>query len=61
MVSEAPDRGRPTASAAETEQALLAEHGITRVRADHFDVDGYRYSNVGDAIAQAKRPREVRT
>ena len=60
MASETPDRGRATASAAETEAALLAEHGITRVRADHFDVDGYRYTNVADAIAQANRAQEVR-
>lgn len=60
MVSETPDRGGATASAAETEAALLAEYGITCVPADHFDVDGYRYGNLADAVAQAQRAREVR-
>jgi hypothetical protein len=57
MVSETPERGQPQRSAAE---ATLAEHGIIRVPADRFDVDGYRYTNAADAIAQAKRTREAR-
>ena len=60
MVSETPDRGLSTASAAESETALLAEYGITRIPAERFDVDGYRYTNVADAIAQARRTREAR-
>jgi hypothetical protein len=60
MVSETPDRGLPDRSAAEAEAALLAEHGILRVPADRFDVDGYRYTNAADAIAQARRTREAR-
>jgi hypothetical protein len=60
MVSETPDRGRATASAAETEAALLAEYDIIRVPADRFDVDGYHYTNLADAVAQGKRAREVR-
>jgi hypothetical protein len=59
MVSETPDRGLPDRSAAEAEAALLAEHGVIRVPADRFDVDGYRYTNAADAIAQAKRSREA--
>ena len=43
-----------------TEAALLADHGISRVPADRFDVDGYRYTNLADAVAQAMRGREVR-
>jgi hypothetical protein len=60
MASETPDRGRATQSAAETEAALLALHGISRVPTDRFDVDGYRYTNLADAVAQAKRAQEVR-
>ena len=60
MVSETPDRGLPHRSAAEAEAALLAEHGIVRVPADRFDVDGYRYTNAADAIAQARRTRVAR-
>jgi hypothetical protein len=54
---ETPDRGLATESAAEADAALLAEHGIVRVPADRFEVDGYRYSSLGDAVAQAKRSR----
>ena len=60
MVSETSDQGLPEGSASKAEAALLAEHGIIRVPADGFDVDGYRYTNAGDAIAQAKRSREAR-
>jgi hypothetical protein len=35
----------------------LATHGITYSVADVFHVDGYRYSNLRDAIAQAERSR----
>ena len=33
----------------------LRQHGITRVRADIFEVNGFRYTNARDAIAEAKR------
>jgi len=33
----------------------LARHGIERVPADVFLVDGYRYSNLTDALAAARR------
>lgn len=36
---------------------LMAQHGITRVPADQFHYKEYRYSKLGDAIAQAKRDR----
>jgi hypothetical protein len=60
MVSETPDRGLPTASTADAETALIAQHGITRLPADRFDVDGYCYTHLADAVAQAKRGREAR-
>jgi hypothetical protein len=60
MVSEATDRGLATASAADAETALIAQYGIARVPADRFDVDGYRYTHLADAVAQAKRGREPR-
>jgi hypothetical protein len=37
------------------EQAELDRHGITRVPAEVFLWGGYRYSNVRDALAAAKR------
>ena len=35
--------------------ALMARHGIERVPADQFNVDGFRYTNLADALAQARR------
>jgi hypothetical protein len=37
------------------EQVELDKNGITRVPADVFLWGGYRYSNVRDALAAAKR------
>jgi hypothetical protein len=36
-------------------KAALIKYGITHVPVDSFQVDGYRYSNLQDAVAQAKR------
>ena len=33
----------------------MAKHGITRIPVDYFHVGGFRYTNLSDAIAQAKR------
>jgi len=33
----------------------MAKYGITRVPVDYFHYKGYRYTNLDDAIAQAKR------
>ena len=33
----------------------MAKYGITRVPVDYFHVGGFRYTNLSDAIAQAKR------
>jgi len=35
--------------------ALMARYGITRVRADTFHLGEWRYSVLGDALAQARR------
>ena len=47
----------PTAATADAERdsALIERHGITLVRADQYHVDGYRYTNLADALAQAAR------
>lgn len=38
----------------------LRLHGITRVSVDRFEVNGFRYSHLEDAIAEAKRhPRHA--
>jgi hypothetical protein len=33
----------------------MERHGIAVVRADQYQIDGYRYTNLADAIAQAGR------
>lgn len=56
MASAAPDRGDAgAATSADLEFAMMERNGITRVPADQFHVDGYRYSNLADALAQVKR------
>ena len=35
--------------------ALMAAHGITRSAVHHFFINGYRYTKLSDALAQAKR------
>jgi hypothetical protein len=45
-----------TSSAINPEAAEeMAKYGITRVPIDYFHYKGYRYTNLDDAIAQAKR------
>lgn len=41
----------------EADAAELTRLGITRVRTDRFHVGPYRYANLADAIAEAKRDR----
>jgi hypothetical protein len=33
----------------------MAKYGITRAQINHFFYGGFRYTNLGDAIAEAKR------
>ena len=37
------------------DEALEAYYRIVRVPRDDFEVDGYRYSNLADAMAQSRR------
>lgn len=48
------DNPNPAADA-EPDRELMERHGIAVVRADQYHVDGYRYTNLADAIAQASR------
>jgi hypothetical protein len=44
----------------ETEKAQereMREYGVTRTSNDYFHVDGFRYTALKDAVAQAKRPK----
>jgi hypothetical protein len=43
------------ASGDDQEVAVMARNGITCVPAYQYHVDGYRYTNLADALAQAGR------
>lgn len=37
------------------EQVTLDRYGIVRVMVPRYEVDGYKYSKLAEAVAQAKR------
>jgi hypothetical protein len=41
----------------DAEASALIEYGITRIPTERFDVGGFSYSRLADAVAQAKRQR----
>lgn len=43
-----------------TSDAEMAHYGIIRKPVDYFEYGGYRYTSLGDAVAQAKRQRAGR-
>ena len=45
----------PASQLAPEVEETMAKYGITRVSVDQFHLGDYRYSNLRDAIAQAKR------
>ena len=49
------DHTGPDAGLAPDAVAEMTKYGVTRVPADVFLVGGYRYTNLQDAIAEAKR------
>ena len=59
MVADEADRSVRASGAADAEAAMLAPHDIVRLPADGFDADCYRYTNLADAVAQAKRSLAV--
>jgi hypothetical protein len=44
-------------STAGTMEDTLREHGIAHVPVDYFHIDGFRYTNLDDAVSQAKRTK----
>lgn len=56
MTSSIPSTGGTSAA---LDSADMAGLGIARVPADHFEVGGYRYTNLGDAVAEARRRRSA--
>ena len=53
MASENPETSAPAMTAEETK--AMEKYGIIRVPVDHFRLGEFRYTNLRDAIAQAKR------
>lgn len=41
-------------------EAEMREYGITRVPIDYFHINGFRYTDLKDAVAQAKRMKAVK-
>ncbi len=37
-----------------------ARHGITRIASERFEVNGFRYDRLSDAVAEAKRGGALR-
>lgn len=48
---------RPAARPAVRDE--MAKYGITRVPVDYFHYEQYRYTNLADAVAQAKRAQPL--
>ena len=47
----------PADKNAKVSEEEMQKYGIKRVSADYFHVGRYRYSDLNDAMAQAKRAR----
>ena len=50
----------PAGAPATDDVAVMARNGITRTEAFLYHVDGYRYSSLRDALAQAARGAALR-
>ncbi|MDQ8756741.1 hypothetical protein RCO27_10925 [Sphingosinicella sp. LHD-64] len=42
------------------DRAVMERNGITRTTSHHYWVEGYRYSNLADALAQVRRSVRAR-
>ena len=51
------DQKQPVSTLSDEELDEMAKHGVTRTSVDVFHCGGYRYTNLKDAIAQAKRQK----
>lgn len=51
---------RPTPIRSEKAEREMAQYGITRVPCDYFYCGKFRYTNLNDAIEQAKRQERQR-
>lgn len=48
-------KSRPTDTPIDPSAEIMKKYGIERVSVDHFHIGAFRYTNLDDAIAQAKR------
>ena len=55
MPSPLPAADARLAAAPDAECAVMERNGIVRVAAFQYHVDGYRYGNLADALAQVTR------
>ena len=51
----------PPTTAVDDDTALMMRNGIALVQANQYHVDGYRYSNLADALAQVRRASTARS
>lgn len=49
------DREEPSPALSPEAAEEMAKYGITRVAVDYFHYGGFRYTNLEDAVAEAKR------
>ena len=49
----------PTMQSEAEKEAEMRKYGITRVPAEYFHIDGFRYTALKDAVAHAKRMNVV--
>jgi hypothetical protein len=57
MTTTSPKNRRPAAKPGAKDE--MARYGITRVPVDYFHYKQYRYTNLADAVAQAKRAQTL--
>ena len=58
MASAAPKNSSPSLSPADAK--TMETHGITRVPVDYFYFGGFRYTNLKDAVAEARRQQKAK-
>ena len=58
MKSAYPKKSKPALSLEDTQ--AMGIYGITRVPVDYFHLGDFRYTNLKDAVAEAKRQKKAK-
>ena len=58
MASADPKKLSPSLSSADVR--TMETYGITRIPVDYFHFGGFRYTNLKDAVAEAKRQQKAK-